>query len=400
MTSMAACTAWLGHANCRAFLRVIREGESNQTDAAYTVINGGEHFNAPPWRHPFYNIPTTQGGKASGAYQFLGTTWARIDDALDLAGDFSPASQDVGAVYLIAGRGAIAEVLAGDLPGAIAKLEKEWTSLPLLAPPRVQKVFAQYGGTEGLRESQPVPQPPPIPIVPAPKPSGAAKEAVRPAAPSGGTMPILALISAFGPLIAQLIPQVASIFKPTTEVSQRNVALAQTVFDTITAAAGAPNIQAAVEKMQGDPEVVKTVTQAVLTQPDVMVVLEIGAGGIKAAADRGIAMQNADRPFWLNPVVWVTVAMLPIMYLITYQVLFTLAGPYMVSNGVPGSPLQPNPWYAVVGFDPNTRTGLINLIVGFVFGGVCGIWFGTTVAKQRDQSNADQAAADAAAVAK
>ena len=166
MTTLAACTAWLGHANCRAFLRVIREGESNQTDSAYTLINGGGHFTAPPWKHPSEGVPTTQGGRASGAYQFLGTTWARIDDALDLAGDFSPASQDVGAVYLIAGRGAIAEVLAGDLPGAIAKLKDEWVSLPVLGA-RAQKVFAQFGGSSG----EPVVSEPatPQPTVPAPQ---------------------------------------------------------------------------------------------------------------------------------------------------------------------------------------------------------------------------------------
>ena len=35
-------------------------------------------------------------------------------------------------------------------------------------------------------------------------------------------------------------------------------------------------------------------------------------------------------------------------------------------------------WYQKIGFDPNTRTGALNLVIGFVFGGIVGVWFGTS----------------------
>ncbi len=158
----------MGESNVRAFLRVIREGESDQTDAAYTVINGGSHFTAPPWRHPWHGIPTTQGAKACGAYQFLGTTWARVADVLGFGEDFSPINQDLGAVYLIAGRGAIADVTAGHLGNACRKLAQEWVSLPNLSLDRIQRVFVEYGGQidpNDYRDSYPIgpadaPEPP------------------------------------------------------------------------------------------------------------------------------------------------------------------------------------------------------------------------------------------------
>ena len=153
------CTAALGNANVRAFLEVIREGESGHDESAYTIINGGAYFDAPPWRHPTHGIPTTQGGRASGAYQFLGTTWARCATALGLGEDFSPASQDVAAVYLIEGRHALPAVMAGDLVLACSKLAQEWVSLPDLGLARVQRVFLQYGGSLTPNLQQVAPEP-------------------------------------------------------------------------------------------------------------------------------------------------------------------------------------------------------------------------------------------------
>lgn len=201
-------------------------------------------------------------------------------------------------------------------------------------------------------------------------------------------MPALALLSAFAPILQTLIPQIAALFDPTKKVAERNLGIAQVVVDTIVQATGKANLPEAVGAMTDPvtgPEVTKAVQQAVVTHPDIMGVLEIG-GGIAKAREFGVAVQNADKPFWYNPTFWITALFFPMMYMITYQVLFTLAGPILMGTGVEGAPMVPTPWYAQIGFDSNTRTGLINLIVGFVFGGICGIWFGTTVAKQRSEA--------------
>ena len=94
-------------------------------------------------------------------------------------------------------------------------------------------------------------------------------------------MPILALLSAFGPILAQLIPQIATILKP-SEVGQRNLGLAQVALDTVVKAAGAANIQDAVEKMQASPELVKSVTEAVVTEPAIMQVITLAEDAEKA----------------------------------------------------------------------------------------------------------------------
>ena len=44
--------------------------------------------------------------------------------------DFSPRNQDLGAVALIAGRGALNDVLKGNYQAAVRKLGEEWASLP------------------------------------------------------------------------------------------------------------------------------------------------------------------------------------------------------------------------------------------------------------------------------
>ena len=160
-------TAAYGEANAKAWLRLIRERESSQDDSAYTVINGGAHFDAPPWRHPWHGIPTTQGARASGAYQYLGTTWSRVADALGFGEDFSPVNQDLGALFLTSGRGALDLVLRGDVVGACVKCRPEWTSLPGAAEAsagwtmeRALDVFRHWGGTvagEQSEEAQPAP---------------------------------------------------------------------------------------------------------------------------------------------------------------------------------------------------------------------------------------------------
>ncbi|QAZ41584.1 endolysin [Methylibium sp. Pch-M] len=66
---------------------------------------------------------------AAGAYQLIRPTWLECKRKLGLT-DFSPASQDAAAVYLIRRRGALEDVQAGRLSDAIAKVAKEWASLP------------------------------------------------------------------------------------------------------------------------------------------------------------------------------------------------------------------------------------------------------------------------------
>lgn len=130
----------------------------------------------------------------------------------------------------------------------------------------------------------------------------------------------LTAISVFGPMIGQLIPQVSKIFGG-GERAQQNTALASTVLDTVVKAAGAVNEQEAVQKMQTDPQVAQAVKDAVLTQPDVAAVLEVG-GGIAAARQADVAATNAAKPFWYSPAFWISVAMLILPFMLVSDALF------------------------------------------------------------------------------
>ena len=231
-----------------------------------------------------------------------------------------------------------------------------------------ERIFREYTpeATETAPEAPPAAPEPPV-AVQQPKP------------PKEARMPILALLAAFGPILAQLIPQIATILKP-SEVGQRNLGLAQVALDTITKAAGAANVQEAVEKMQASPELVKTVTEAVVTEPAILQVITLSEDA-KAAVERSIVMQTADKPFWYNPLFWITAMFLPMMYVIILAILF---GTNSGLNTM-GENIKDAPWYTLIGFDQSTRSGLVNLIVGFIFGGVTGVWFGTT-ATQRSSS--------------
>lgn len=112
--------SYLTNSYVRAFLDVIAYCEG----ADYSTIFGGGSFGGN--QHPCRKIRA--GGynsDAAGRYQFLCSTWRGLG-----LPDFSPYWQDVGAVMLIARRGALADVARGDLQSAIPKLRQEWPSLP------------------------------------------------------------------------------------------------------------------------------------------------------------------------------------------------------------------------------------------------------------------------------
>lgn len=140
-------------ANVRAFLRVIRAGESAQTEDAYRMMFGGGLFRAPPWHHPREPI-TIRGltSTAAGAYQFLAKTWDMVVSSYHFS-DFSPRNQDCGAIALIAGRGALHDVIEGNFQTAIKKCAREWASLPgspygqpMRTLAQAIETYASYGG--------------------------------------------------------------------------------------------------------------------------------------------------------------------------------------------------------------------------------------------------------------
>lgn len=158
------------HDNVSAFLRVIREGESSQSNDAYRMLFGGKLFDSfedhPRVRTYEKNDEFIRNGKkdfttAAGAYQFTASTWDPIAKRFGLK-DFGPINQDCAAVALIAEVRALDLVKEGRIREAIARCSSRWASLPGANTPQPQQqlahalaVYKAHGG----RTEQPAVRP-------------------------------------------------------------------------------------------------------------------------------------------------------------------------------------------------------------------------------------------------
>lgn len=118
----------------RAFLDTLSyaEGTWRNDSPGYNIIYGGSTFNNFS-RHPDRVIYS--GGyssSAAGAYQFLTTTWQSVSKKLNLK-DFSPSSQDIGALFLIDKYGVLEDIQNCKFNRSIIdSLSPEWASLPMI----------------------------------------------------------------------------------------------------------------------------------------------------------------------------------------------------------------------------------------------------------------------------
>lgn len=146
--------------NTRAFLALIAFAEgTDQRSDPYRVCFGYRHTIENLADHPAVTrewlgekLPDAMcaaaGHKpgcvstAAGRYQLIRPTWLACKRALGLA-DFSPASQDAAAVYLIRKRGALDDVKRGRVGDAVAKCRAEWASLPGAGYGQPERAMAQ-----------------------------------------------------------------------------------------------------------------------------------------------------------------------------------------------------------------------------------------------------------------
>ncbi len=199
--------AILASDNVRAFLRVIREGETSQDDdLAYRTIVGGGRFDSFA-DHPRVRVWIARlnvHSTAAGAYQFLERTWDDVAKRYGLD-SFSPYNQDCGAVALIHDRGAIDDVIDGRLEVAIARCAPIWASLPGdvygqggITMQRARAVYRAYGGAEA--EGEPVVLP-----MPAAEPASGPSDAVTEEKPTMAPALIMGLISSLAEIFSPLV---------------------------------------------------------------------------------------------------------------------------------------------------------------------------------------------------
>jgi muramidase (phage lysozyme) len=321
--------ALFDHPNVKAFYAVVRRGESSLGAQAYTMISGGGSF-SDFTRHPFAGLSTKQGGRAAGAPQFIPSTWQEIAERYSLP-DFSPASQDLGYVGCLLKRsGAIEALLAGRFEEAVRICRPEWTSLPGASEnnpawnmDKARALYLDNGGKldneELLQAAAPIEDRSPTNLPPVQP-----KESSMP-------LPLLAIVSAistWGPTIAALIPQVATLFDR-DKATPAKLEAAQAVVTKIVETTGAVNTEAAIGAITSDSAMLEKVRSAVITAPEIMpyVVVEVGPGIEKTQA-ANLAAQNAERGFWRNPAFWfVMTAVVPPLYGVVGVLLWRMPAP-------------------------------------------------------------------------
>lgn len=351
--------------NVQALARVIREKESSNDDfLAYTILNGGKHFTGFE-DHPGPEFSPPAKSSAAGAYQFIWSTWKEEKTRWGLE-DFSPRNQDLAFVARLVYRKALSDIIDGKFEDAVKKLRYEWTSLPGAGESslswtmdKAKALYAAYGGkfepqtVDNKIEVQSIPQ----------QPETQTEQ-------KGTTMPILSILAAFGPLLAQLLPQFAKVLNPSEEDKKNSQVLqtAQMVVDTIVKSTSATNVQDAVEKLSSSPTLTKSVQEEIITDPQIMQLMEIG-GGIEKAREFNIQVAQAEKPFWYSPTPWITLALIPLIYMVTYRVLWgqTAEGEIL--------------------FSPEMQSVVITAIMAGCLGAITGFFMGTSFAnKQKDDA--------------
>ena len=150
----------LDNPNTRKMLDLIANAEG--VKHGYNTVFGNQRFDNLQ-AHPNIRKGFTQtDGKknyttAAGRYQFLNSTWRGLAKQYGLR-DFSAQSQDLGALALIAQKGALKNVVNGDYQGAVGKLGGTWASLPSSPYAQPKKTYAQLGLGGGPASQAPQPQ--------------------------------------------------------------------------------------------------------------------------------------------------------------------------------------------------------------------------------------------------
>lgn len=174
----------------------------------------------------------------------------------------------------------------------------------------------------------------------------------------------------FLPAILEIVPSLMAIFGK-GEKGAQNAQAAQIVVNAFKAAVpGALNEQDAVQKVQADPALKAQVKAAVMADPAVLGLVEVG-GGVVAARTANLALVTNAQKWWqlvLNPVLLVTLLTLPLVYMFAWGLM---------------------PFLSKVSSDVISQT--MGTIIGLVLGSIMGFWMGQTyTANSRRSSDPQQ----------
>jgi lysozyme len=160
-------------------------------------------------------------------------------------------------------------------------------------------------------------------------------------------------IAAALPSIIEAIPKLGRLFSSGSKSAERNLAAAEAVVSIVQEATGAANAQQAVEMVQRDPVARQAAAEAV--ERRWMELTEAGGGGIAGARE---AVKTAPGPS-KNPVLWVSAALLPLVYMVVAAVLFR------------------------DGWSDEVRAMVVAAVVTGALGAVTSYWLGTSISSAK-----------------
>jgi muramidase (phage lysozyme) len=265
----------------RAFLHMIRVGEGTADADGYRRHFGGSLFDSFA-DHPRKAITAGLGknkytSTAAGAYQFLSRTWDGLVKQYGFR-DFSPSNQDIAAVALIQGRGALQDVLEGRFADAVRKCAREWASLPGSPYGQPVKTFAQAEKAYLDAGGKLVPQP---------------------FQPGAAVAPLAAFALTALPSLIEAAPSLIRIFGK-GQRSEQNAQAAEVVAEIAKKATGETTVEGAVAAIQSDPQAAAQFREDVHISMDELMGVAQKFNDMEQANIKAAREYNAGEPLFID----------------------------------------------------------------------------------------------------
>jgi len=167
---------------------------------------------------------------------------------------------------------------------------------------------------------------------------------------------MLPFVAAALPFLIQAAPALIRLFGD-GEQSEKNAKAAETVAELAKEVTGETTAEGAANAIAADPAQAQAFAQAVEAKWYELTG-EAGGGGIAGARKADAAMQAAGKP-WMSPSLWISLALLPLVYLVVAAVLFG------------------------EGWTNDIRAMVVSSIISLVLGSVTGFFLGTSYGSQR-----------------
>ena len=176
-----------------------------------------------------------------------------------------------------------------------------------------------------------------------------------PSTETGETI-MVPFVAAALPALINAAPALIRLFG-NGEQSEKNAKAAETVAAIAKEITSQPTVEGAVNAIESDPAQAQAFSQAVESRWYELTG-ESGGGGIAGARKADAAAQASGKP-WMSPALWISLALLPLVYLVVAAVLFG------------------------EGWTNDIRAMVVSSIISLVLGSVTGFFLGTSYGSQR-----------------